>query len=95
MSKSPATALVPLPCALLVAACASFSPAPVNRTPDASLLGPCIDPRLAENEDTASDNEIAAERVRVMEAYLACKRRQADLAAFVRGHGATKTSAEP
>ena len=47
---------------------------------------PCADPRLV-GEETASDNEIAAERVRVMEAYLACKRRHADLSKWVRGQG--------
>jgi hypothetical protein len=35
--------------------------------------------------DTASDNEVAGERIRVAEAYLACKRRHADLVSFVRG----------
>lgn len=55
----------------------------VNRQPDASLLQPCIDPMLA--DDDATDNELAAERLRVAQAYLACKQRQADLAAFVRG----------
>jgi hypothetical protein len=55
----------------------------VSRQPDASLLLPCVDPMLA--ADDASDNEIAAERIRVAQAYLACRQRQADLAAFVRG----------
>jgi hypothetical protein len=40
---------------------------------------------LADNPDAASDNDIAAERIRVAQAYLACKQRQGDLAAFVRG----------
>ncbi len=55
----------------------------MSRQPDASLLLPCVDPVLASEE--ATDNEIAAERIRVAQAYLACKRRQADLADFVRG----------
>lgn len=55
----------------------------VSRRPDASLLLPCADPVLA--DDDATDNEIAAERLRVAQAYLTCKQRQADLAAFVRG----------
>lgn len=55
----------------------------VERRPDASLLLPCVDPMLALED--ATDNEIAAERIRVAQAYLVCKRRQADLAAFVRG----------
>lgn len=58
---------------------------PVDRRPDASLLQPCADPVLVADSETASDNDIAAERLRVAEAYLACKRRHADLAAFVRG----------
>ena len=73
---------------MLLAGCASFSrliPVLVDRQPDASLLGPCVDPVLVDDPETASDNEIAAERLRVAEAYLACKQRQADLAAFVRG----------
>ena len=55
----------------------------VSRRPDASLLLPCGDPMLADED--ALDNEIAAERIRVAQAYLDCKQRQADLAAFVRG----------
>jgi hypothetical protein len=31
------------------------------------------------------DNEIAAERIRVAEAYLACKQRHRDLVTFVKG----------
>jgi hypothetical protein len=57
----------------------------VARTPDASLLLPCRDPELVADPDTASDNEVAAERIRVAEAYLACKQRHADLVTFVRG----------
>ena len=57
----------------------------MSRRPDASLLLPCVDPMLA--ADDATDNDIAAERIRVAQAYLACKRRQADLAAFVREGG--------
>lgn len=52
--------------------------------PDASLLLPCQDPQLVADPDTATDNEVAAERIRVAEAYLACKRRHSDLATFVR-----------
>jgi len=66
-----------------LAACTSSSPVTISRQPDASLLLPCVDPVLA--DDDATDNEIAAERLRVAQAYLTCKQRQADLAAFVRG----------
>ncbi len=69
---------------LPAAACGSSS-VPVDRRPDASLLLPCTDPVLVANPETASDNDIAAERLRVAQAYLACKRRHADLSAFVRG----------
>ena len=85
MPHSLRIALVLLPCALLPAACASSSPGPLSRQPDPSLLLPCVDPLLVDNSDTATDNEIAAERLRVAAAYLACKQRQQDLAAFVRG----------
>jgi hypothetical protein len=73
-----------LSCGILAAACVpSFSL--VQRPPDPSLLAPCVDPVLVEDPDTATDNDIAGERIRVAEAYLACKQRQADLARFVVG----------
>ena len=53
--------------------------------PDTSLLLPCQDPQLVDDPETATDNDIAAERIRVAEAYLACKQRHADLATFVKG----------
>ena len=74
-----------LSCAMLLAACTSFSAVPVARQPDASLLLPCRDPALVPDPETATDNDIAAERIRVAEAYLACKRRHADLVTFVNG----------
>ena len=52
--------------------------------PDASLLLPCQDPQLVADPDSATDNEVAAERIRVAEAYLTCKRRHADLVTFVK-----------
>ena len=79
-----------LSCAIPVAACDSFSkavPVPVTRRPDPGLLLPCADPVLVADPDKASDNEIAAERLRVAQAFLACKQRQADLADFVRAGG--------
>ena len=60
---------------------------PVDRQPDASLLLPCRDPAPVADPDTATDNEVAAERIRVAEAYLACKRRHQDLVTFVTGAG--------
>lgn len=70
---------------MLLAACATSSSVPVARQPDASLLLPCQDPALVDDPDSATDNEVAAERIRVAEAYLACKQRHADLATFVKG----------
>jgi hypothetical protein len=70
---------------MLAAACTSYSSKVVDRRPDASLLLPCQDPALVADPDTATDNEVAAERIRVAEAYLACKRRHADLVTFVNG----------
>jgi hypothetical protein len=55
----------------------------VDRQPDASLLLACTDPILA--GDDASDNDIAAERIRVAQAYVACKVRHGSLVTFVRG----------
>ncbi len=68
---------------MLLAACTSYSAVPVDRRPAASLLLACVDPVLVADPETASDNEVAAERIRVGEAYLACKRRHADLVTFV------------
>lgn len=68
----------------LLGACdPSFVAAP--RLPDKVLLDPCADPVLVDNPDTATDNETAGERIRVADAYVTCKRRQADLATFVKG----------
>jgi hypothetical protein len=69
---------------MLLAACTSSSTAPVARQPDASLLLPCRDPELVPDPDSASDNDVAAERIRVAEAYLACRQRHADLVIFLK-----------
>lgn len=74
-----------LSCVMLLAGCTSYSSKLVQRQPDASLLLPCVDPALVADPETATDNDVAAERIRVAEAYLACKRRHADLATFVSG----------
>jgi hypothetical protein len=55
---------------------------PVKPTIDASLLLPCVDPILA--LENATDNELAAERLRFGNAYLDCKARQGTLADRVR-----------
>ena len=78
-----ASALLVLPCALLLPACGTSSSRLVERTPDASLLLPCVDPTLA--PDNASDNEVAAERIRVAQAYVTCRTRHASLVEFVQG----------
>ena len=74
--RSLGTALKVLLCAPLLTACGSSFQA-VKPTIDASLLQPCQDPLLAPEE--ASDNEIAAERLRMAKAYLDCKARHAAL----------------
>ena len=66
-----------LPCVLLLTACGSSFQA-VKPQIDASLLQPCVDPMLAPEQPT--DNELAAERLRVAKAYLDCKARHAALA---------------
>lgn len=83
MRLSLANALPALACGLLLSACGTSSPRLVERTPDASLLLPCVDPTLA--LDNASDNEIAAERIRVAQAYVTCRTRHASLVEFVKG----------
>ena len=75
--RSRAIALSLLPCALLLTACGSSFQA-VKPSIDASLLQPCADPLLAPDEP--SDNELAAERLRVAKAYLDCKARHGALA---------------
>jgi len=51
---------------------------PVLPNVDPSLLAPCTDPVLAGPE--ASDNDLAAEMVRVARAYVDCRARHAALA---------------
>lgn len=69
--------------ALLLTACEHFSAVAVDRQPDASLLLPCERP--APPPDPATDNDVATGYVDAVVAYLACERRHADLARFVRG----------
>lgn len=86
MSRSRLLVLLLLPCALLLTACgsSSFLPVVVRPKPDAGLLLPCQDPALLADPDKATDTDVGLERVRVAEAYVACKRRHADLAKWVR-----------
>ena len=79
--RSLAIVLSLLPCALLLTACGSSFQS-VKPTIDASLLQPCVDPLLAPDEP--SDNELAAERLRVAKAYLDCKARHGTLVDRVR-----------
>lgn len=76
--RSLAIAPKALLCVLLVTGCASYSPVLVNRAIDPALLLPCQDPQLA--PDNPSDNELAAERLRLGKAYLDCKARHETLA---------------
>ena len=80
------TRLTILALAGLLGACGSpvDRPVVVRPQPGAGLLLPCVDPVLISNPDTATDNDIALERVRVAEAYVNCRQRQADLAKWVR-----------
>ena len=76
LPRSRASALSLLPCALLLTACApSFVAVKPEIAP--SLLLPCDDPVLAPED--ASDNDLAAERVRVARAYVDCRDRHAAL----------------
>ena len=79
--RSRATVLPVLLCALLPTACApSFKAVKPEIAP--SLLLPCVDPVLA--PETPSDNELAAERIRVAKAYVDCRDRHAALADRIR-----------
>jgi hypothetical protein len=66
---------------LLLTACGKSVQA-VKPPIDASLLQPCVGPMLAPDEP--SDNELAAERLRVAKTYLDCKARHGALADRVR-----------
>lgn len=74
--------LLLMSCVLLVTACGGSSPLLVRPEIDASLLQPCVDPMLA--PENASDNELAAERLRFGKAYLDCKARHETLAGRVK-----------
>lgn len=73
---SPASVLPALACGLLLTACApSFQAVKPEIAP--SLLLPCVDPILA--GENPSDNELAAERIRVAKAYVDCRDKHAAL----------------
>jgi hypothetical protein len=71
---------IPVVLALAIAAAAAMyaDKARAHDSADASLLQACVDPVLAPAE--SSDNELAAERLRVAKAYLDCKELYAALA---------------
>jgi hypothetical protein len=52
--------------------------------PQAGAVAVAAARELVADPEVATHNDVAAERIRVAEAYLACKRRQADLAASER-----------
>jgi len=85
MFRSRRFALLLLPCGLLLSACGTRldRPVVVKLQPGAALLSPCVDPALVPNPDTATDTDIALERVKVAEAYVNCRQKQADLAKWV------------
>jgi len=81
--QSPAIVATALLSALAASGCASSSPLAVKRLPDASLLQRCSDPVLAPKN--ATDNDIAAEQVRVAQAYVICRERHNALAGWIEG----------
>ena len=79
--RSLASVLPALLCGLLLTACApSFQVVKPEIAP--SLLLPCVDPVLA--TANPSDNDLAAERMRVAKAYVDCRARHAALADRIR-----------
>lgn len=80
------TRLAILALAGLLVGCGSTPDRPVvvRPQPGAGLLLPCVDPILIASPETATDNDVALERVRVAEAYVNCRQRQAGLAKWVR-----------
>lgn len=69
--QSLARALIAPLCGLLLTGCVVSSPQLYKPEVAPSLLLPCQDPVLA--PDSPSDNELAAERVRVAKAYVDCR----------------------
>lgn len=81
MFRSRPIALVLLPCALLTTACAN-SVFPVNRDPPpAAMLQVPERPLLA--PEGATDNELAAERLRMGAAYVKLEQKFRDLVCYV------------
>lgn len=62
-------------------ACQSSSVVPVAPRPDSALLQPCERPRGA--DPAMSDNDIALAWIDAVQKFLACERKQEDLAKFV------------
>jgi len=81
MSRSRLPAVLPL--LLLLPACATFSPVPVDRQPDASLLLPCDRPAVPPTSPT--DTDVALGWVDAVQKFLNCDARHAALSAFVKG----------
>lgn len=81
MSRSLAAALAALPCALLTTACGSSAfPAKRDLPPEQMLEVP---PRPVLAPAGATDNEMAAERVRFGAAYILLEGRFKDLVCYV------------
>lgn len=68
---------------LLLQGCETFSPVPVDRQPDASLLLPCERPRPP--PDSPTDTAVALGYLDAVQKYLNCEARHGALAAFVKG----------
>ena len=66
-------------CATLLSGCGSLSYLVTSPSPGAALLLPCVDPALIVDPATATDTDIALERVKVAQAFVDCKRRHQDL----------------
>lgn len=77
----PSLILAALLCVTQLAACTSSSVIPVARHPDPSLLLPC-DPPVLSDPETATDNDFAADMLRLGEAYVACSARHDSLVKF-------------
>lgn len=68
---------------LLLPACATFSPVPVDRQPDASLLLPCDRPAMPSEKPT--DTDVALAWIDAVQKFLNCDARHGALSTFVKG----------
>lgn len=71
------------PLLLLLQACGTSSPIPIDRQPDASLLLPCARP--AQPAQNPTDTDVALAWMDAVQKYLNCEAKHGALAAFVKG----------